>query len=69
MVRLHDPGHVDVLVKDLGLEHGSSVQTTPVHEPLDSMQASGDRKLQDVCSVSEDRVDTACIVNEPCQRM
>ena len=23
----HDPRHVDVLVKDLGLEHGNSVQT------------------------------------------
>ena len=42
----HDPRHVDVLVKDLGLEHGNSVQT-PVHdvtdeepEPLDQMQSS-----------------------------
>ena len=27
IVYQHDPRHVDVLVKDLGLEHGNSVQT------------------------------------------
>ena len=39
MAYLHDLRHVDVLVKDLGLEHGNSVQTPAVHD-----------KLQDVCS-------------------
>ena len=44
----HDPRHVDVLVKDLGLEHGNSVQTPATHdatdeeepEPLDQVQHS-----------------------------
>ena len=42
-----DPRHVDVLVKDLGLEHGNSVQTPATHdvteeetEPLDQVQHS-----------------------------
>ena len=32
IVYQHDPRHVDVLVKDLGLEHGSSVQTPATHD-------------------------------------
>ena len=32
IVHQHDPRHVDVLVKDLGLEHGNSVQTPATHD-------------------------------------
>ena len=32
IVYQHDPRHVDVLVKDLGLEQGNSVQTTATHD-------------------------------------
>ena len=46
----HDPRHVDMLVKDHGLEHGNSVQTPAVHDvtdeepdPLDHMQSSHNR--------------------------
>ena len=28
----HDPRHVDVLVKDFGLEQGNSVQTSATHD-------------------------------------
>ena len=28
----HDPRHVDVFVKDFGLEQGNSVQTSPTHD-------------------------------------
>ena len=38
-----DPKHVDVLVKDLGLEHGNSVQTPAVHDVTD--EAQGGRQL------------------------
>ena len=31
IVHQHDPRHVDVLVKNLGLEHGNSVQTPATH--------------------------------------
>ena len=46
----HDPRHVDVLVKDLGLEQGSSVHTPVTHdateeelESLHQVQHSRDR--------------------------
>ena len=46
----HDPRHVDVLVKDLGLEQGNYVQTPATHdvieeepEPLDQVQQSNSR--------------------------
>ena len=32
IVYQHDPRHVDVLVKDLGHEHGNSVQTPATHD-------------------------------------
>ena len=35
LVYQHDPRHVDVLVKDLGLDHGNSVQTRAVHDVID----------------------------------
>ena len=48
IVYQHDPRHVDVLVKDFGLEHGNSVQTPATHdatvekepEPLSQVQHS-----------------------------
>ena len=47
LVYLHNPRHIDVLVKDLGLEQGNSVQTPATHdvteeelEPLDQAQHS-----------------------------
>ena len=56
----HDPRHIDVLVKDLGLGNGNSVQTpaTPEvteeekPEPLSQVQhpSSTGHRLPDVCS-------------------
>ena len=56
----HDPRHVDVLVKDLGLEHGNSVQTPATadateeeeeSEPLSQVgTTSTGHRLPDVCS-------------------
>ena len=48
----HDPRHVDVLVKDLGLEHGNSVQKPATHDvTLEQIQHTADTgcKLQGVC--------------------
>ena len=53
----HDPRHVDVLVKDLGLEHGNSVQTPAApgvleeeeSEPLSQDQHHRYRSLVDRC--------------------
>ena len=56
----HDPRHIDVLVKDLGLENGNSVQTpaTPACDRRGKARATGakfstistDHRLPDVCS-------------------
>ena len=50
MVCQHDARHVDVLLKDLGLEHDNSVQTQAAHElpddepePLDRTESSNFR--------------------------
>ena len=50
MVYQHDPMHVDVLVKDLELAHGNSVETPVVHDvtndetkPLDQMHSDQHR--------------------------
>ena len=62
----HDPRHVDMLVKDVGLEHGNSVQTPATHdateeeepEPLDQVQHSKCRSQVASCLFpSQDRVD------------
>ena len=47
-----DPRHVDVLVKDLGLEQGNSIEKFNT--------ADTGCKLQDVCSC-QDRADTTCM--------
>ena len=71
----HDPRHVDALVKDLGLEHGNSVQTpaTPdgteeeESEPLSQGQHHRYRSQVARCLfLSEDRADMTFIVNELC---
>ena len=78
VVHQHDPRHVDVLVKDLGLEHGNSVQTpaTPdvteeeESEPLGQDQHHRCRSQVARCLVlSQDRADITLIVNDLCQMM
>ena len=64
MVCQHDPRQVDVL-KDLILEHGTSVQTPAVRdvtddepEPLDQAQSSNDRSQVERCLfLGQDRTD------------
>ena len=66
------PRLIDVLVKDLGLEHGRLVQTPAVHdvtdqepEPLDQTQSSQYRSQVARCLfLSQDRSDITFIVNE-----
>ena len=74
----HDPRHIDVLVKDLGLENGNSVQTpaTPEvteeekPEPLSQVQHHKYRSQVARCLfLSQERTDTTFIVNDLCQRM
>ena len=74
----HDPRHVDVLVKDPGLEHGNSVQTPAApgaleeeeSEPLSQDQHHRYRSLVARCLfLSQDRADITRIVNELCQKM
>ena len=73
----HDPRHVDVLVKDLGFEQGTSVQTPAVHdvtdeepEPMDQVRHSEYRSQVARCLFfSQDRADVTSIVNEFFQRM
>ena len=72
MVYRHDPGMSDVLVKDLRLERGTSVQTPAVHdatddepEPLNQTPSSNYRSQVARCLfLSEDRADMTFIVNE-----
>ena len=69
----HDPRHVDVLVKDFGLEQGNSVQTPAAHdvteeepELLDQVQHSKYRSQVGRCLFfSQDRVKLTYI--EECQ--
>ena len=74
----HDPRHIDVLVKDLGLENGNSVQTpaTPdvteeeKPEPLSQVQHRKYRSQVARCLfLSQDRADITFIVNDLCQTM
>ena len=39
IVNQHDPRHVDVLVKDLGLEHGNSVQTPATPDVMEEEES------------------------------
>ena len=73
VVHQHDPRHVDVLVKGLGLERGTSLQTPAVHdvtdeepEPLDQMQTSKYRsQLARRLFLSQDRADMSFVLPEP----
>ena len=74
----HDPRHVDVLVKDLGLEHGNSVQTPAApgameeeeSEPVSQDQHHRYRSLVARCLfLSQDWVNVTFDVNELCQKM
>ena len=56
----HDPLHVDVLVKDLGHEHGNSVQAPEAHDVTDEETQVLDR---------QGRAEISSIVNELRQRM
>ena len=78
IVYQHDPRHVDVLVKDLGVEHGNSV---PTRATLDVMEEEESEPLSQVqhqqyrsqvarrLFLSQDRADITFIVNELCQKM
>ena len=73
----HDPRHADVLVKELWLERGNSVQTPVTHDategeakPLDQAQHSKYRSQVARCLfLSQDRADITNFVNELCQKM
>ena len=74
----HDPRHVDMLVKDLGLEHANPVLTpaTPdvmkeeKSEPLSQVQHQQYRSQVARCLfLSQDRSDITFIVNDLCQKM
>ena len=78
IVNQHDPRHVDVLVKDLRLGNGNSVQTPATHhateeeepEPWSQVQHSKYRSQVARCLLlSQDRANITFIVNELCQRM
>ena len=78
IVYQHDPRHIDVLVKELGLENCNSVQTpaTPdvteeeKSEPLSQVQHQKYRSQVARCLfLSQDRADITFIVNELCQMM
>ena len=78
IVYQHDPRHVDVLVKELGLENGNTVQTpaAPVaaeeeeSEVLSQTQHHRYRSQVARCLfLSQDRADITFIVNELCQTM
>ena len=78
IVYQHDPRHIDVLVKDFGLENGNSVQTpaTPdvteeeKSEPLSQVQQHKYRSQVARCLfLSQDRADITFIVNELCHNM
>ena len=78
IVYQHDPRHIDVLVKDLGLENGNSVQTPATSDvteeeksqPLSQVQHRKYRSQVARCLfLSQDRADITFIVNELCQRM
>ena len=71
----HDPRHIDVLVKHLGLEKVQTPATPEVTEeekpePLSQVQHHKYRSQVARCLfLSQDRADTTFIVNELCQRM
>ena len=78
IVYQHDLRHIDVLVKELGLENGNSVQTPAApnvteeekSEPLSQIQHHKYRSQVARCLfLSQDRADMTFIVGELCQTM
>ena len=78
IVYQHDPRHIDVLVRELGLENGNTVQTpappSPAEEeesePLSQNQHHKYRSQVARCLfLSQDRADITFIVDELCQTM
>ena len=78
IVYQHDPRHIDVLVRELGLENGKTVQTPAApntaeeerSEPLSQTQHHKYRSQVARCLfLSQDRADITFIVNELCQTM
>ena len=78
IVNQHDPRHVDVLVKELGLENGNTVQTPAApmaaeeeeSELLDQVQYHRYRSQVARCLfLIQDRADITFIENELCQTM
>ena len=76
IVYQHDPRHIDVLVKDLGLENGNSVQTPATPEVTEEEKPEPLSQVQQYRSqvarclfLCQDRADITFIVNELCQRM
>ena len=78
IVYQHDPRHIDVLVRELGLENGNTVQTPAAtstaeeeeSEPLSQTQYHKYRSQVARCLfLSQDRADITFIVDELCQTM
>ena len=74
----HDPRHADVLVKELWLERGNSMQTPVTHDATEgearavgssSAPASTGSQVARCLFLSQDRADITYIVNELCQKM
>ena len=61
IVYQHDPRHVDVLVKDLGIEQDNAVRTPATHDMTEEVARC--------LFVSQDRSEKPFIVKELCQRM
>ena len=76
LVYQHDPRHVDVLVKDFGLEHGN-LRQFPVHDVTDDIPEALNQTQSSNCGAhvarcllfSQDRADITFMVNELCQIM
>ena len=77
IVYQHGPRHVDVLLTELGLEHGNSAQAHATHDvaegeaqPLDQAQHSKYESQVAACLFfSQDRADVTFIMIELCQKM
>ena len=67
----HDPSHVDVLVKDFGLEHGNSVQTPATPDVMEESEPSSQVQHQQYrsqvarcLSLSQDMAHITFIMND-----
>ena len=66
----HDPRYVGVLLTELGLERGNSVQTPATHDVTESEAEPFDQaQLARCLCLSQDRADVTFIVDELCQKM